>query len=342
MRAAIFTEFGKPMSLVDVPKPEPGTGEVVVKIHASGLCDTDCRMSAVANPILTSPRTLGHQIAGQIDSVGDAVTEIEVGTSVIVNFLVACGECKYCKAGADSQCDKLETIGIVRDGGFAEYVVLPVANVLPIPDNLDMVEASFLGCGLATPLRALRQGHIQKGEVVLLIGEGLWTLGAIDLCLALGARPVLWSEDSSFIKKAHTLNVEDVTSLKGNDLGGWLAAKSGGFGADLVIDFEAAPDTVEIAQSATGKGGRCVFVGHAGAMGDVTIPFPMLQFMETEITGSCLIRASEIKELIDMAAGGKLNISKLVTEEISLDDINSGLSKVAQDSSLGIVVGFST
>jgi len=341
MRAAIFEEFGKPLTITDVPVPEPGKGEVIVRIHASGLCDTDCRMSAVPNPVLASPRTLGHQISGLIEHVGEGVTGIEIGSPVIINFLIACGECKYCKAGADSQCDQLETIGVVRDGGFAEFVAVPANNVLPIPSDLDMVEASFLGCGLATPLRALRQGRLQKGDVVLLIGEGLWTLGAIDLCHALGARPVLWSEDQSFIQRAHALKVEDVTSLTGSDLGGWLASKSGGFGADLVVDFEAAPETVEIAQSATGKGGRCVFVGHAGGTGSATVAFPMLQFMESEVTGSCLIRANEIQELITMAAEGKLHLSELLTEIISIDDINSGMSKVAQDSSLGIVIGFS-
>jgi len=338
MRAAIFNDFGNPLVVKEILTPEPAENEVVVKIHASGICDTDCRMSAIPNPMLISPRTLGHQIAGRIHKVGSAVSNIEIGCKVIVNFLIACGKCKFCLAGADSQCDQLETIGVLRDGGFAEYVAVPGANALPVPESLDMVEASFLGCGLATPLRALRQGRLQKDDVVLLIGEGLWTLGAIDLCRAFGARPLLWSEDTDFIQKAQAFGVEDTTALVGEDLGNWLAMKSGGFGADLVVDFEAVPETVALAQSATGKGGRCVFVGHAGGTGDVTVSFPMLQFMETEITGSCLIRADEVRELITMTGHGKLNLSKLITEIISLDDINSGLSKVSADSSLGIVV----
>ena len=174
MRAAVVPGFGQPLVIEDRPMPEPGPGQVVVRMEASGLCHTDIHAANGDWPVTpTVPFIPGHEGVGIVTELGDGVTSPQIGQRVAVPWLgYACGTCRYCLTGWETLCLSQRNTGYSVDGGYAEYFLAEAAFAAPVPDGIDPREAAPLTCAGVTTYKAIKVGNVRPGDLVVVSGVG--------------------------------------------------------------------------------------------------------------------------------------------------------------------------
>ena len=190
MRALQLVTAGTPLQLRDVPRPAATADNVVVDVAAAGICRSDVHYRAWFPIVGPLPLTLGHEVAGIVAAVGDAVSEITKGQRVCIHYQVGCGSCSYCDEGFEQFCAQGKMIGNGRPGGFADQIVVPERNVIPVPDAVSLDHAAAMMCSSATSLHALRKGRLGAGDTVAVFGVGGLGMSAIQLALLEGAATV--------------------------------------------------------------------------------------------------------------------------------------------------------
>jgi 2-desacetyl-2-hydroxyethyl bacteriochlorophyllide A dehydrogenase len=338
MDAALFYEVGQPLKVDTVPDPDVEAGTVLVKVIASGLCDTDYRLMQTGIPMMQGPIIMGHQIAGVVAKVGDGVQSVERGDSVIVQFLVHCGSCYYCLNGRENLCENWQAIGVQRPGGFAQFVLVPEQNVIKVPSGLSHAEASLIPCGFATPYRAIKRAQVGVNDTVVVVGARLWGLAAIRLCHLAGARVILVDDDEKRLARAHQLGADATFNLNRDDLASQIQELTYGRGADVALDFSGDAQLISLASQLLRKGGRLVIVGRAGCFGPVSVDILQLMFGEIEVTGACLVKGSEVRELVELVERGALDLGGLISDRIVLVEINDGFAMLASDRPVSVVI----
>ncbi len=136
MRAVVIARYGATLEATHCAVPRPGPGEVLVEVHASGLCGTDLHLLSGRQPLGTLPRIIGHELAGEVAALGDGVTQWREGDRVTAAIDVTCGRCRHCLTGETQRCLAMRRIGFERDGGHADYVAVPAANLLAVPPEI--------------------------------------------------------------------------------------------------------------------------------------------------------------------------------------------------------------
>src|SRR6201994_1982077 len=174
MRAAVVPGFGQPLVIEDRPMPEPGPGQVVVRMEASGLCHTDIHAANGDWPVTpTVPFIPGHEGVGIVTALGDGVTNLKTGQRVAVPWLgYACGTCRYCLTGWETLCLSQQDNGNSVDGGYAEYFLAEAAFAAPVPDGIDPREAAPLTCAGVTTYKAIKVGNVRPGDLGVASGGG--------------------------------------------------------------------------------------------------------------------------------------------------------------------------
>jgi propanol-preferring alcohol dehydrogenase len=186
MRAAVLRRFGAPLEVDEVPDPRPGPGEALVRVRAVGICGTDLKITSGAFSTTPLPIVPGHEVAGELVTPVDGM---EPGTRVACYVYDPCGTCLWCRAGQDTLCPSSRRIGFDRDGGLAEYVVVPARNLLPFGERLPFELAGVAMDAVTAPWRALvRRAAVQAGETVVVGGAGGLGLSGVQIARALGAR----------------------------------------------------------------------------------------------------------------------------------------------------------
>lgn len=174
MKAARLHAIRGMLGVDSIPVPQPGAGDVLVDIRAAGICHSDINYRDGVSPVARLPITLGHEIAGVVAKRGVSAAEIEEGDRVCIHYVISCGKCDFCVSGRENYCEKYQMIGKDVDGGFAEYVRVPVRNVLKLPDSIPFEQAAILGCaGLNCLSRP--QKRSSKGRRY---GSDKWSWGA--------------------------------------------------------------------------------------------------------------------------------------------------------------------
>lgn len=240
MRAAIATGKGAPLSLAELEPPEPGPGEILVRITACGVCFSDVNLLRGHYPFAHFPVVPGHEITGVIEALGAGVSWPEVGTPVGGQFLYdSCGHCDYCVRGDQILCPSKRITGIVVDGGYAEYAVLRAGYVTPLPAGLDPVAAAPLMCAGLTAFNGLRQAGATASSRVAVIGTGGIGALAIRYAVALGARVAVIGRSRRTEETATALGAELFVATDEADAASALRAWDGG--ANVILN--AAPST---------------------------------------------------------------------------------------------------
>ncbi|MFI8209725.1 alcohol dehydrogenase catalytic domain-containing protein [Streptomyces werraensis] len=240
MRAAVAVGAGAPLALQDLEVPEPGPGEVLVKVTACGVCFTDLNLLRGHYPFARFPVVPGHEITGVVAAVGPGVTFPEVGTAVGGQFLYdSCGHCDYCVRGDHILCPRKVITGIVADGGYAPYVLMKSGFVTPLPDGLDPVAAAPLMCAGLTAFNGLRQGGLRAGSRVAVVGAGGVGALAVRYAVAMGARVAVIGRSRRGEDAAKALGAELFVAAQESDPAKALKEWDGG--ADLVLN--ASPST---------------------------------------------------------------------------------------------------
>ena len=195
MKTAVVTSPNAPIVIEDRLIPQPKAGEVLIKVHACGVCHSDLMVLLGHFPFATYPRVPGHEVAGVVEKVGEGVTWPKVGDRVGVPWLFsACGHCDQCVRGAEILCPFATVTGVTQDGGYQEYMVAPALYVAPIPDELSFAEAGPLMCAGLTVFNGMRQAGFRPGQKVAVIGLGGLGHLAVLYAKAMGGRVAVISE----------------------------------------------------------------------------------------------------------------------------------------------------
>jgi NADPH:quinone reductase-like Zn-dependent oxidoreductase len=309
MRAVRFHEYGSVDVLRedDVPTPEPGSGEALVRVRAAAVnhVDIDMRNGTSRLP-LTLPHTLGFEIAGEVAALGPGADGVAVGDRVAPLYQIHCRECEWCLAGRHMHCERIAMLGVQSPGGYAEYVVVPAWALIPLPDALSFEQAAAIQTTFATAWHALvERAPVQEGQWVLVnaAGSGVGTAG-IQVARLLGAH-VIASAGSQFkLDRARELGAEAVVDYRTEDLAARVRELTGGRGVDVVLE-SVGGDVLAGSIAALAKDGSVVTVGgHAGEV--VPVDVILLFRSQWSLIGSVRATADEIRRCVDLAAEGKL------------------------------------
>jgi propanol-preferring alcohol dehydrogenase len=252
MKAVQVSKAGGPFELVERPIPQPGPGQVRIKVEACGMCHSDAFVKSGGFPGMQLPRIPGHELAGKIDVVGANVTAWKAGDRVGVGWHGGhCFQCEACRKGRFINCEKLQITGISYDGGYAEYVVVPSEAVASIPEKLSAAEAGPLLCAGVTTYNALRNSGALPGQTVAVQGiGGLGHLG-IQYASRMGFRTVAISHGADKEELARALGAHDYIDTKRVTAAEGLKSLGG---ADLVL--ATAPNSAAIASTVDGLKSR--------------------------------------------------------------------------------------
>jgi 2-desacetyl-2-hydroxyethyl bacteriochlorophyllide A dehydrogenase len=326
VKAVRLIEPGQPLEMQDVPIPAVGPRDVLVRIKAAGICHSDVHYRAGVSPV-NYPLTLGHEVAGVVEQAGPEVSNVHIGDRVCLHYMVTCGDCVYCSIGSEQFCTSGQMLGYHRDGGYAEYIVLPARSAFPLPDEIPFEQGAIMMCSSATSFHALRKGRVKAGEAVAVFGVGGLGMSALQLARAFGALDV-YAVDISPRKldMAEELGAIPINAAE-TDPVAEIKRLTGGRGVDVALELIGLPLTMQQAVGSLAKFGRAVMVGVTQKTIEVA-PYRDLVLREGEIIGSSDHLAQELPALIELARRGRLNLSGVVTDTLPLD---AGVINAAMD-----------
>jgi len=319
----------KDIRIKDVPKPEIGSDEILLKVMASGICGTDV---VEWYRLPKAPRVLGHEATGIIDEAGEKVTKYKVGDRVFVSHHVPCNKCRYCQKDSHTACETLHTTNYYP-GGFSQYIRVPKINVetgvYKLTPNMSYDEGTFiepLGCAV----RGQRLANIQKDETLLIIGSGMAGILHIQLAKRKGAQKIVAADINPHrLRLAKKFGADHVIDAKG-DLPQQLKELNDGKAADKVIVCTGAVKAALTALECVDRGGIILFF----AVPDPTtkIPIPITQFWrnETTIRTSYGAAPRDLEEALQILAQKQINVEDMITHRLSLREIAEGFRLVAE------------
>lgn len=161
-----------PLTFEDIPRPSVGPRDALIEVRASGICGSDLHYYHGTILPKAVPITLGHEVSGTVEEVGEDVSDLAVGDRVCVHYVISCGDCVHCGQGNDNRCRRRRSIGTHMDGGFAEYVVVPSRNAFKLPSDVPFEHGAIIGCAVSTPFHALRIAGTGPGDNVVVFGLG--------------------------------------------------------------------------------------------------------------------------------------------------------------------------
>jgi threonine dehydrogenase-like Zn-dependent dehydrogenase len=302
-------------ALCEVPRAEPGPGEVLVKVAYVGLCGSDLNTFRGANPLAGFPRIPGHEVSGVIAARGpDVLEDLALGQPVIIWPYSACGACTSCRRGRAYACRSNQTLGVQRDGALREEMVLPASAVIAndtLPSRLQvLVEPLSVG------FHAAARGSVSAGDTVVVLGAGMIGIGAIAAAAARGARVI--SVDPIAAKRdiALAMGAGHFTSATGAALLAEITELTGGDGADVVIEAVGVPETFTGAIDLAAFCGRVVYVGYAKA--PVTYDTKFFNLKELDIFGSRNASRRDFEQVISTLERIGAVAERLITQELPL------------------------
>jgi 2-desacetyl-2-hydroxyethyl bacteriochlorophyllide A dehydrogenase len=334
MRAVRMVAVERPLEMFDLPVPEIGDREVLVRVKAAGVCHSDVHYRAGKSPVRPLPLTLGHEVAGVVEAVGKATRRIKPGDRVVLNYMVTCGDCLYCNSGNEQFCTSGLMIGHYTNGGYADYIAVPERGVLVLPSEISFEQGATLMCASATSFHALHKARLQAGETLAIFGAGGLGMSAIQLGYILGAAQVFAVDiQPAKLQLAEQYGAIPMDARQG-DPSEQIHKQTGGRGVDVAIDLVGIAETMQQALRSLAIQGRVVIVG----IGDQPLslnPYTELIGPETEIIGSNDHLLQELPQLIELARRGRLDLSHVVSRKIPLNagEINRTLDELERGSS---------
>jgi alcohol dehydrogenase, propanol-preferring len=323
MRAAVVTSFDKPLVIKEVPTPEPGAGQILVRIEASGLCHTDIHAARGDWPVKPTPPFIpGHEGVGVVEVVGDGVTEYEAGDRVAIPWLgYACGRCEYCITGWETLCEAQLNTGYAIDGGHAEYAVADARYVIRVPDGIDPAEAAPLTCAGVTTYKAVKVGGVTPGDRVAVFGIGGLGHLALQYAQIFGGETIAVDVTEEKLALAKQLGAAHVVNAAATDP---VAAIEALGGADVAVVLAANPRVLEQAHASLRRGGRLVLVSLPK---DNAMSLPIFQTVlkGIRVIGSIVGTRADLAEVFRLHAAGR---TRVLYEPRKLDEINASIEDV--------------
>jgi alcohol dehydrogenase, propanol-preferring len=333
MKAYQLVEWQQPPEFREVEVPEPGPGQVLVKVGGAGACHSDLHLMEWPEGLFDFelPFTLGHENAGWVQALGAGVEGVEVGEAVAVYGPWGCGRCRACRLSKENFCERAGEIGALggglgRDGGFAEYLLVPAARLLVALGDLDPVEAAPLSDAALTPYHAIKRNldKLVPGSSVVVIGVGGLGHMAVQILKALSPAQVIAVDiDERKLALARQVGADE-TVRSGEEATAQILELTHGLGAAVVLDFVGADATMPFAASVAQPDGEVTVVGLAGG----TLPFQFGALpWDCAITVPYWGSAVELIEVLELARRGAI---KAHVERFALDQVGDAYERLRQ------------
>jgi propanol-preferring alcohol dehydrogenase len=339
---ALVLEGVKQLHLRDVPMPVCDKDGVLIKVMANGICRSDWHKWH-GHYSKKYPIILGHEFCGIVEEAGTNVTRFKPGDRVIVPVSGSDGTCEWCKSGHANLCNSYLVPGIAYNGGFAEYVAVPLAdwNVEILPNTISFSEGSALGCRFISAYHGLLDvGRLKIGDWLAVFGCGGVGLSAVNIGRQMGAFVVGIDINPGNLNIAKELGADYIVDSKIKDPVEEIMRITNGRGVNVAVDSLGSKVTCLGAFNSLGKQGRLVQIGvtQVGPDGDVPIPVNALVHGEKSISGSLGMPIHEFKHLLDIVAASRLTPGKMLTGEVSLSDVVPIFEKMETNSVTGTYV----
>ena len=303
--------------LADVPQPAPGPGEVRLDVRAVGICGSDIHLFRGEHPYRVFPMIYGHEFVATVAEVGPNVEGLELGTPVVVEPLLACGECYPCRIGRYNCCTKLRVVGVHVNGGLAESVVVPRERVFPVPPDLPP-EVATLCEPFSIGMQASARGEIGADDRVAILGAGPIGLTVLAIAKSRGAQVAVIDLLPSRLALAHQLGADHTINGASEKPADVIAEWTGGDGASVVVEATGSARAVESTVELAAAAGRIVLVGVTNR----PVTFPGLDFTRKELTivGS-RNSASVFAEAVRFVDEQRNLVGAMITHRFALDDV---------------------
>ncbi len=338
MKAAVFRQSGEPLSIEDVPTPRPGADQALVRVAGCGMCHTDLHyLDHGVKPFKSPPLILGHEIAGTVTEVGSAVDDRRPGERVLIPSVYGCGRCQYCRRGRENLCVNMVMLGNNIDGGYAEFVVVPARELIPVPDALPLEQASVIADALSTPFHAVRnRARVQVGETVAVVGCGGVGLNVVQCAVAAGGRVIALDLNDERLAIARALGAFATVNPGGMERADKRVRELTAGGAEVVFEAIGNPKTMELAFSLLRKGARMCVIGYSPD--PVTLSAARIMYYELTVMGSLGCGAGDYRDILALVAAGRLTLDPIVSGSVPLADINDGFDRLRRGEGVRWVV----
>lgn len=338
MKAAVFHGSDKGLKVEDVPVPQIGADQILVKVAACGVCHTDLHYIEHGVPTFKKPPiVLGHEASGIVEQVGAEVSNVKVGQRVLIPAVLTCGRCAACRQGRENICSAMTMLGNHFDGAYAEYVAVPAKDVLDLPETVPLEESAIIADAISTPYHAVKnRARVQPGDTVVVFGCGGVGINAVQLAAAVGAyviavdinpRKLEWARQFGAAETIDAGKVERVSKQ---------VRKLTGGGADIALEVIGNPQTIAEAFESVRVGGRLCVVGYTHET--VALAAGKIMFKELEIVGSLGCRPVDYVPLIRLVAQGRIDVKQQVTHRFPLDQIEQAFAVMKEGASLRSIV----
>ncbi|MFN3652128.1 MAG: galactitol-1-phosphate 5-dehydrogenase [Armatimonadota bacterium] len=320
MKALLLTDPRK-LEVTEVPTPEIGDDDILVRVRACGICGSDVHGYDGSSGRRIPPLVMGHEAAGVVAQVGKNVRSFQEGDRVTFDSTVYCGKCYFCRRGDVNLCDNRNVLGVScgdyrRHGAFAEYVSVPQHIVYRLPDNLSFEEAALIE-SVSIAFHAVRRIPIRIGDTAVVVGTGMIGLLVVQtLRLAGCGRIIAVDIDDYKLERAKELGADEGLNSRKVDVAAEVQARTEGRGADLAMEVVGAGDPLQTAISAVRKGGSIGLVGNLAPK--VELPLQAVVTRELTLYGSCS-SSGEYPACIEMMSRGKIQVRPLISVQAPLE-----------------------
>jgi L-iditol 2-dehydrogenase len=321
MKALVLTDYRK-LELQDLPKPNPGPGEVLIRVEACGVCGSDVHGYDGSTGRRIPPLVMGHEAAGVVADVGAGVTRFQLGQRVTFDSTVSCGQCFFCKRGDVNLCDAREVLGVScgdyrRAGAFAEFVTVPDRILYTLPDDLSFQKAAMIEA-ISVAVHAVAITPVALNDTAVVVGVGMIGLLTLQAAKLAGCRRIIAVDvDEGRLQTARGLGATETVLAKNNDVPAVVRELTGGRGADVAFECVGATATVQSAIESTRKGGMVTLVGNISPR--IDLPLQSVVTRQIRLQGSCA-SAGEIPACIDLLAAGLIQVEPMLSAFAPIDE----------------------
>ncbi len=308
MKAMVLPALGAPLRLQSVPVPKIGPNDVLLRVRATGVGLTVVIMTALPGRVTSFPRIPGHEVAGEVVEIGSEVAHVKIGDRVACHFYLTCQVCRFCRSGRETLCTAFRGyLGMACDGGYAEYMAIPAANVTPIPPGVSDLDAAVAADAICTPYHACREeARVGPGDSVLIVGAGGGVgIHGVQMAKLCGGWVLAADITDDKLAAAKDCGADALIDVRREDLAAQVARLTDGRGVDAAIDFVASRETLEGCLASLARGGRLVIIGSRpravfGVDASFTVDPGRMLYDMLEIHGSRYVTLAEIQQTLEL------------------------------------------
>ncbi len=337
MKAMVLREYNRFMEMAEVEKPTVGENDILIRVKACGICQTDLKIfrGEIPPPIVTLPHTPGHEVAGEVVEIGDKVTGIQKGDVGVLYIYIACRSCEWCLGGHENLCPSLKRVGFELPGGYAQYVRVPSYAFCPFDKKLLLNEMAILPDAVATAFRAITTlADVKLGQKILIVGAGGLGIHGVQIAKLCGTVVLVAERKKKALDLAGQFGADFLIDAQKNPAD-QIREITKGKGVDAVIEFVGSKETLSWSLPSLKKGGKLIVVGYAPGQ-----PFPLdtmaMHYNEWEIKGARLSTKAELQQVIRLVEEKKLK--PLVSKTFPFEKANDALQALQQEDTVGRLV----